>query len=295
MESQHKVKKEQSFFSFLPGVGGGEPIIEPEEVAASLKFATEKGIEDETLIPTLYKHLQLWRGAREAGDAIAQEAATSDMLASYTKLTKQLDGVNGRNLVQGRNLISETFSFMFATFFFFVFSVATLALQEWVSNEPRPDDALITAEILHYIQFFTPFFWGALGSCVYILKRITDEAADNRFDRDKFQGWATRAALGGILGGIITYIIDPSAFGELTLNTAAIAFLTGLGTKVVYGALQRLIQILGDKMNLQVLREQKSKKDLVTEFLAKEISNTDPDTEPDKYKTLTELLNSRVS
>ena len=290
-----RIKKDESFFSFMPGFDRGEPIINPEEVAASLKFATEKGIEDETLVPALFKQLRMWQEARETGDAAAQEAATSDMLSSYTKLTKQLDGVNGRNLVQGRSLIKETLGFMSVTFIFFIVSVTTLALQEWVANQPRPDDAFITNEIMHYIQFFTPFFWGALGACVYILKRITDEAADNRFDRDKFQGWATRATLGGILGGIITYIIDPSAFGKLTLNTAAIAFLTGLGTKVVYGALQRLIQILGDKMNLQLLREQRSKKDLVTEFIAKELSATDPDKETEKYKILTGLLNTRAT
>jgi hypothetical protein len=289
-----KVSRDESFFSFLPGVDRGESIIDPEEVAALLKFATEKGIEDETLVPALFNQLRMWQGAREAGDAADQESATTEMLASYTKLTKQLNGVNGRNILQGRNLMKETLGFMFVTFVFFIVCVTTLALQAWVSNEPRQDDVLLNDAILHYIQFFTPFFWGALGACVYILKRITDEAADNRFDHDKFQGWATRATLGGVLGGIITYIIDPSAFGDLTLNIAAIAFLTGLGTKVVYGALQRLIQILGDKMNLQVLREQKSKTDRVTEFIAKQLADTDPDTEADKYKILTELLNTRV-
>jgi hypothetical protein len=44
--------------------------------------------------------------------------------------------------------------------------------------------------LLHFEE--DRFFWGALGACIYILKRITDEAADHRFDPDKFRGWLTK-------------------------------------------------------------------------------------------------------
>ena len=56
----------------------------------------------------------------------------------------------------------------------------------------------------------------------------------------------------------------------------------------------RLLQILSEKMNLESLKVQRSKKDIITEFIAKEISSTNPDTETEKYKILTSLLDSRA-
>ncbi len=289
-----QVQKKGSFFSFLPGLEG-EQILDPGEVAALIKFASEQGIEEGDLVPTLFRQLRLYEHAIQNEDTEAKEQATEQMLSSYTKLTKVLGGINGRNLVHGRNLVWHTKTFMAFAFLIFIACISTLALGEWVQNEPISDDFFLSDVTVHYIGFFTPFFWGALGAFVYILKKITDVASENRFDPDKFQGWLTRASLGAILGGIIVYIIDPSTFGEVTLNSTAIAFLTGLGTKVVYGGLQRLIQILADKMNLQSLREPDRKKDIVTQFLAKEIANTDPDSETEKYEFLTGLLDARAA
>lgn len=289
-----QVQNKGSFFSFLPGFDG-EQILDPEEVAALIKFASEQGIEEGDLVPTLFRQLRLYEHAIQNEDIAAKEQAAEQMLSSYTKLTKVLGGINGRNLVYGRNLVWHTKTFMGFAFLIFIACISTLALGEWVQNEPVSDDFFLSDVAVHYIRFFTPFLWGALGAFVYILKKITDVASENRFDPDKFQGWLTRASLGAILGGIIVYIIDPSTFGEVTLNSTAIAFLTGLGTKVVYGGLQRLIQILADKMNLQSLKEPDRKKDVVTQFLAKEIANTDPDNETEKYVILTGLLDARAA
>ena len=289
-----QVQSKGSFFSFLPGLEG-EQILDPAEVAALIKFASEQGIEEGDLVPTLFRQLRLYEHAVQNEDIEAREQATEQMLSTYTKLTKVLGGINGRNLVHGRNLVWHTKTFMGFAFLFFIACISTLALGEWVQNEPISDDFFLSDVTVHYIKFFTPFLWGALGAFVYILKTITDVAAENRFDPDKFQGWLTRASLGAILGGIIVYVIDPSTFGEVTLNSTAIAFLTGLGTKVVYGGLQRLIQILADKMNLQSLKEPDRKKDVVTQFLAKEIANTDPDNQTEKYEFLTGLLDARAA
>lgn len=281
-----------SFFSFLPGFKGQE-IMDPEEVAALIKYASEHGVDQDELVSTLFRQLRMYEQARDNEDAVAREEATEGMLSTYTRLTKALGGINGRNLVQGRNLVWETKVFMLTTFTIFIVCIFTLALGDWVQNEPISDDFFLSDMAVHYLKFFTPFFWGALGACVYILKKITDAAADNRFDLDKFQGWLTRASLGAVLGGIITFIVDESSFGEITLNTTALAFLAGLGTKVVYGGLQRLIQIIGEKMNLESLKEPPHARDAVTGFLAKEITKTDPDNEKEKYTVLTSLLDAR--
>src|SRR5690606_30920782 len=174
--------------------------------------------------------------------------------------------------------------FMFTTFVIAVVSIAALGLNEWVNEGPLEDDRWLSDFALHYIQFFTPFIWGALGACVYILKRIGDEAASNRFDRDKFRGWGNQALLGAVLGGSITYVINPDAFSSVTLSVTAIAFLTGLGTKIVYGALEKLIALLAEKMNLDSIREGRGAKSAVTQFLTDEIAKTDPKAQSARYK-----------
>lgn len=289
-----RVERKSSFFSFLPW-SGGEQILHPQEVAALIKFASEQGVEEGDLVPTLFRQLRQFEHATTDENIDAKERATEEMLFTYTKLTKLLGGINGRYLLYGRHLVWHTWRFMLLAFIFLVASILTLALGDWVQNEPITDDFFLSEVAVHYIRFFTPFCWGALGASVYILKRITDAASENRFDLDKFKGWSTRLSLGAILGGIITYIIDPATFGEVTLNSTAIAFLTGLSTKVVYGGLQRLIQILADKMNLQSLSEPVRRKDVITQFLAMEIANTDPDSQKEKYQLLTGLLDARAT
>ena len=129
---------------------------------------------------------------------------------------------------------------------------------------------------------------------MFILKRITDQAAENRFDPDKFHGWITRGLLGAVLGGTIAYVVNPDAFGAVSLSITALAFLTGLRMKIVYGGLERMIELLAEKMNLQTIAKTAGD-DGIAEFLAREVARTKPDSEPEKYAVLVELLNSRKS
>jgi hypothetical protein len=271
-----------------------QPIFDTAEVAALVKFASEQGVDEpgDKLIMQLYRNLRVYDADPRSP---AGQKSAEEILADYTALTRLTQNVNGRNLLSGRNLIWETKGFMFTTLIMFLASICALALSEWVSNNPLADEPLVGDFGFHYIQFFTPFLWGALGACVYILKRIGDEAASNRFDRDRFRGWGNKALLGAVLGGSITYIVDPDAFSSVSLSITAVAFLTGLGTKIVYGALEKLIALLADKMNLDTVREGRTSKSAVSEFLTGEIARTDPKAQSARYKMLVELLDAHAS
>lgn len=285
-----KTKSGMGFF----GLGGEEDdilVLEIEEVKALLKFAAENGCSDKALINEL-SELTTDYGSEE--DKARKEELATKIIVAYTKLTELMDGVNGRNILAGRNILRHTFVFMGGASFTFVFCILTLAVGEWVRNEPIEYTHLWTEVAVHVLTFFTPFLWGALGAYIQILKRITDFAAENRFDPYKFQGWITRLTLGAILGGTITYVIDPAAFGEVTLSATAIAFLTGMGSRVIYGGLQRIIQILGEKMNLDRLHEASSSADPVVEFLSGELTTTDKDNEKEKYEVIAGLLQQRA-
>ena len=276
-----------------------QPVFELAEVAALLKYASEHAIDtDDRLLMRLYHALN------EYNRDPMSESILSDgrrgmpyaevILSEYSRLTQLTEGVNGRNLLHGRHLVRETLPFLIVTIVIFVASISSLAYGAWIADETPTDEPFLPLGVAHTIQYFAPFAWGALGSCVYIMKRISDEAAANRFDPDKFQGWQTRALLGAVLGGTVTYVIDPTAFGSATLSDTAIAFLAGLGTKVVYGGFERMIALLSEKLNLDAVGKARPKASAIAEFLAKEISNTDPTVEPEKYKLLVQLLQSRT-
>src|SRR5690606_4940676 len=116
-----------------------QPIFDPAEVAALVKFASEKGIVDpgEKLITRLYRNLRIYDADPESAQG---QASAEEILADYAALTKLCDNVNGRNLLYGRNLIWETKGFMFTTFVIAVVSIAALALNEWVNEGPLEDD-----------------------------------------------------------------------------------------------------------------------------------------------------------
>ena len=100
--------------------------------------------------------------------------------------------------------------------------------------------------------------WGALGSCVYLLKRLTDFAAGGYFDCVKFQGWKTRVLLGGVLGFVVLEVFQWSDVIEFSENEdsarlvahTAIPFLTGLMVRVVYGALEKVVDLGVRALNL---------------------------------------------
>lgn len=295
--------EEPSFLrSLFSAEYGLQPVFDSAEVAALVKYASERGIDSEDgLLTRLFRALREYEGdpASLAEDGAATSAGVAAptnaelIVAEYARLTRLTDGVNGRNLLHGRNLMSHTRRFMLVSFLVFIASIATLAYGGWLADETRAGDPLLSPLAGHLLQYFAPFLWGALGSCVYILKRISDEAAANRFDPDRFQGWMTRALLGAILGGTIAYLVDRDAFGSVTLTLTALAFLTGLGTKVVYGALERLIQVLVEKFNLDTPREPTPGGDPVSEFLLRELAGTDPKTDPGKHQLLLALLGER--
>lgn len=108
----------------------------------------------------------------------------------------------------------------------------------------------------YVLNNLSPFFWGGLGACVYLMKRLTDLAGDRAFDRKQMQGWQTRILLGAILGAVIQYIYSPTKIAEtgVSIDLKALAFLTGLGVKVVYGAIEKTLDVLAQKMNLSAIR-----------------------------------------
>ncbi len=145
---------------------------------------------------------------------------------------------------------------------FLVCALGTQVLGLWFQGDPEQEPEVTSwfIEFHRYaLTYLSPFFWGGLGASVYLVKRLSDELSSFRFDSRQFNGWFTRIMLGAVLGAAVVFIFDPDLFtdGEgksLALSTNVIAFLTGIGIKVVYGAIEQTIETLGDKLNLAAVR-----------------------------------------
>jgi hypothetical protein len=281
-----KATKSSGFLSFR---SDPNPAFDPNEVNALIRYASEHGIDD-GLVARLYRDVASFRQTDTVADGEL-------VLGGYTKLCALTKPITGRNVLNAGDLMKQTKGFMLTTFLIFVISIFSLAAGVWIKNEPLPDEGYFGISgvvVQHYLPFFTPFVWGALGACVFILKKINDEAASLTFDSFMFKGWLTRALLGAVVGGTVTYVIEPEAFAAVGVSSMAIAFLAGLGTKAVYGGFEKIIELMVEKMNLQSLKQDTKKTDPIAAFLAAEIAQTDPKEEAEKYKVLVTLVESRT-
>jgi len=100
--------------------------------------------------------------------------------------------------------------------------------------------------VLLYLQ---PFFWGAVGASVYLLKHTGDLVAARKFERQRQQGVSTRVILGGVFGAVIVHLF----FGRIAgtdpvadLGPSAVAFLSGLGIRAIYAGFERVVDSLTD-------------------------------------------------
>lgn len=161
-------------------------------------------------------------------------------------------------------------------------------LDGWFEDIAEPEEGYLYYLLCfqrYVLDYINPFLWGALGSCIYLLKVFSDLAENNIFNEDKMQGWGTRITLGAILGGVIQFIYDESAFGDsgINLDANAIGFLTGIGVKVVYGSLEKTIEKLSSFMNLESIKKAKTDNNEIRRYLNEKIS-TLGESEDDKSK-----------
>jgi hypothetical protein len=281
-----------------------EPLV-LEEVKALLKYAAERGLDQEgSIIKPLYLAVQrLEAGSQPAqpepgGLLSSQDELRAEILRMYSQLTQLTRPVTGRTLVQtAQQFKSATRPLKLFGFLFLALAIGNEVLKAWFGDLPEPEEGWVLQLLnlrRYVLDYCTPFLWGALGSIAYLLKRLSDIAEERTFDYATAQGWATRVFLGAMLGGVVQYLYDSSVFinpeAGFKLSASALGFLTGVGVKVVYGAIEKTIETLGEKMNLNAIKSTKSDTASIRAYLNAELVKTDKDAEPEKRKVLLELL-----
>jgi len=282
------------------------------EVSSLITYASERGLDSEghLVVPlsnavgdyralkTVLKTVDIKSlSARDAARAkVAWEGCRAEILRLYAQLSKLTAPVNGRTL---RETDTEFRGFvrplhLFAALFLVVV-IGNEILRVWLNDIVEPEEGWLL-QVINFRRYFldvcTPFLWGGLGACVWLLKRLNDFAEQQSFDSTVSHGWATRIFLGAVLGGAVQFIYDRNLFTtqELNLDASALGFLTGVGVKVVYGAIEKTIETLATKLNLETVRASKGDSAAIRVYLNEQIGRSDKVKEPEKRKLLLEML-----
>jgi hypothetical protein len=223
------------------------PVVSTEEVFALLHFAANKGVEKEK-VEALSREIH------------RTQPDLSIVASSYADLVSKTHPVTGRTLLDSQQQgVRRLVGIATVTTIFFILAVGNYIVDNWVADIVEPEEGLFWLNVKRYAwDYLTPFFWGGLGACVFLMKKVQDAAKANVYEHHLMQGWGTRVLIGGVLAAVVLIIFDPSTFSaeSLPLRPAAIAFLTGLGVKAVYGGLERLIEEIAKLFRVESIRAQ---------------------------------------
>lgn len=268
-----------------------------EEVAELLKFATDKGIE----VPNdILKPLVAFVNKANLASSIEQDDnksscnGTFEIYKCYSALTRTTQPVTGKTILHSRDYKKSVKYIKYWAIFFLFFALINEIFGMYLSDSSVPDDGWWLWGFnlhLYLLSPLSPILWGGLGSCIFLLKRFSDIAADRTFDKDFVGGWQTRVLLGAILGGVIQYIYDPGFIINSGMDENALAFFVGLSVKVFYGVLEKLIETIAEKLNLNAVRRSKSEKIAFSEQIVKRIAEGNLSDE--QHKALMSLLKEK--
>lgn len=270
------------------------------EVEALIKYASERGLDSQgVILKPLYAEVQSYKALpknpEDPATRIAREKQGTEILILYVRLTELTCPVNGRTLVETEEKFLPAVIPLYAwTGLFLAIVIANEVMKVWSADIVEPEEGwlLHLINVRRYVlDVCAPFLWGALGSCVWLLKRLSDYAEARTFDRALSQGWMNRILLGAILGGIVQYLYDPTLFtsSSFKLGASALGFLTGVGVKVVYGAIEKSIDIVASKLNLDA-KAGRNDAIAVRAFLSDQLGKLEKEGDLDRRKFVLAML-----
>ena len=232
------------------------PTIKPydmEEVKALYRFAVDNAIEVDNEV---IKSLGALISKRSSSPKEFSAEDEGDLMASYkllTNTTYTAHKVNGRTIRDSAKF-SEGVVSQAGVWgsLFFALAIVPDALY-FMLDQDNPAIYLVT-----FLVVLSPFFWGGVGSAIFLVKSLSEIAGKSRFDSRRLEGIPARIFLGAALGYIVVAILQSAEWLEASniieggllqqVSSNAIAFMTGLGTKAVYGILETIIQGISDRL-----------------------------------------------
>jgi hypothetical protein len=246
------------------------PVIKNEEVNALLNYTLNKGISVDTeVLDILYREL-----SSDKSESVVK------VHTAYSKLCKTSKPVTGHTIVASNSVKKHAWPVVVLSIVFFFLAMSneimSMMFDDGITAEGSASYGLMNFQI-YVLDKLAPVLWGGLGSCVYLMKLYSDLAKDKIFEPEKIGGWGSRVVLGAILGGVIQYIFSPDFLTSSGIDDYALAFLVGLSVKVVYGALEKTIEAIAEKMNLDSIKNNSNDKKTLKELKIRTTTDESPD------------------
>ena len=129
----------------------------------------------------------------------------------------------------------------------------------WVGRISDPSKLSGSYQTIYYgfhdlLPLLLPTVWGGIGSCVYLMKSISDKLSACSYVEARLKGDGTRIFLGAILGILVVQVFFPNneeslVVGDIEMGPLAVAFVAGLGIKPVYAAFEAVVEGLSNRIS----------------------------------------------
>ncbi len=136
----------------------------------------------------------------------------------------------------------------------------------WVRyfGEPLDQTDGIFNNIGLVLSILTPFTYGAMGACVYLLRSLHKYIIERTFDRRRRPEYVNRVLLGSVSGGAMVLLIDQvtTDTGDvIEFSSAVLGFLAGYNIDLLFSAIERISEALLPKVGIETVRRRDARPD----------------------------------
>jgi hypothetical protein len=139
---------------------------------------------------------------------------------------------------------------LFAIFVIFAAGVASGGL--YASDIGTWTDTL--QKLNTYLQILTPYAYGGLGACAYLLRSAHSMIYQRSFDIRRKPEYFNRIALGMVSGGAITLFVSQLTDDDgnvIRLGSAALGFIAGYSNDFLFNTIERVVAAILPRVGLE--------------------------------------------
>ena len=250
----------------MSGSSGFEGVVSEAEALATYIAQHGDSISDEQIRKELFEAVS---EAKSDEYSAEKYQALMSAYAKVTAITYEERRVNGRTILDTQrkdpNLLLPSIPRsrrpMLIGILLFFSALLLEVLMSWQARVLDPEVEFASSGFklfVYYVlgtlyPYLLPAVWGAIGSCIFLAKHISDELLHMSYERARQRGNYSRMFLGSILGVVTVSLLFPEmkedriTAGSVSLLPATLAFVTGLGVKPIYAAFESMSEKLADR------------------------------------------------
>ena len=236
-----------------------------DECQALIRYIARHGdvLNDNDELEQAYKELVAAVASKDC-------AAMHMSYAAVTRHTQAIAGVSGRSILdtweteepaegQGRRRRLQAHRRPLRLGFWFFVAALGLQAVAGIAGRVSDPDALSSVVYVGYglVSDLFPLLlaavWGGIGSCIFLVKKLSDRLSSLTYERSRQKGDKARIAVGALLGVAVVELFFSDygrnlMSGEMDFGPNLAALLAGLAVKPVYGAFEALAEALAQRI-----------------------------------------------